>query len=59
MAEFFGRTQELDVIRAAVARAARERRPTAVVIEGAPEEPGHARHITGTSFPAGFEGGPS
>src|SRR5437016_3027815 len=36
MAEFFGRTQELDVIRAAVARAARERRPTAVVIEGAP-----------------------
>ena len=25
----------------------------------APEEPGHARHITGTSFPAGSEGGPS
>src|SRR5690242_14401779 len=36
MAEFFGRTKELDMIRAAVARAARERRPTAVVIDGAP-----------------------
>jgi DNA-binding CsgD family transcriptional regulator len=36
MAGFFGRTQELDEIHAAVARARREHRPTAVVIEGEP-----------------------
>ncbi len=36
MAEFFGRTDELEVIRAGVARARRERRPTAVVVDGEP-----------------------
>jgi DNA-binding CsgD family transcriptional regulator/tetratricopeptide (TPR) repeat protein len=36
MAEFFGRTHEIDLIRAAVARARRERRPTAVVVDGEP-----------------------
>src|SRR5438128_11817350 len=36
MAEFFGRTGELEVIRAVVARARRERRPTAVVVDGEP-----------------------
>src|SRR5437773_8321585 len=36
MAEFFGRTHELDVIHAVVARARRERRPTAVVVDGEP-----------------------
>jgi DNA-binding CsgD family transcriptional regulator/tetratricopeptide (TPR) repeat protein len=36
MAGFFGRTQELDEIRAAVARARREHRPTVVIIEGEP-----------------------
>src|SRR5438067_10951542 len=36
MAEFFGRTDELEVIRAVVARARRERRPTAVVVDGEP-----------------------
>ncbi len=36
MAEFFGRTDELEVIRAVVARARRERRPTAVVMDGEP-----------------------
>ena len=36
MAEFFGRAHELDVIHAVVARARRERRPTAVVVDGEP-----------------------
>jgi DNA-binding CsgD family transcriptional regulator len=36
MAQFFGRTHELDVIHAAVARARRDRRPTAVVVDGEP-----------------------
>src|SRR5881628_2553588 len=36
MAEFFGRTDELEVIRAVVARARRERHPTAVVVDGEP-----------------------
>jgi DNA-binding CsgD family transcriptional regulator len=36
MAEFFGRRHELDVIHASLARARRERRPTAVVIDGEP-----------------------
>lgn len=36
MAEFFGRTHEVDVIHASVARARRERRPTAVVVDGEP-----------------------
>src|SRR5947209_10634157 len=36
MAEFFGRTDELEAIRAVVARARRERRPTAVVVDGEP-----------------------
>src|SRR6266542_2860012 len=36
MAEFFGRTHELDVIHAVVARARRERHPTAVVVDGEP-----------------------
>src|ERR671931_516839 len=36
MAEFFGRTHELDVIHASLARARRERRPTAVVVDGEP-----------------------
>ena len=33
---FVGRTQELELVRAAVARAAGERRPTAVVVDGEP-----------------------
>jgi DNA-binding CsgD family transcriptional regulator len=33
---FFGRTHELEVVRAAVARAAVERQPTAVIVEGEP-----------------------
>src|SRR5436305_8744754 len=36
MAEFFGRTHELDVIHASLARARRERRPSAVVVDGEP-----------------------
>ena len=36
MAEFFGRTHELTVIHASLARARRERRPTAVVVDGEP-----------------------
>jgi DNA-binding NarL/FixJ family response regulator len=36
MAGFLGRPDELDVVRAAVARARRERRPTAVVVDGEP-----------------------
>lgn len=36
MAEFFGRTHELEVIHAVVVRARRERRPTAVVVDGEP-----------------------
>src|SRR5437773_2519283 len=33
---FFGRTHELEVVRAAVARAPEERRPTAVIVDGEP-----------------------
>jgi hypothetical protein len=33
---FFGRTHELEVVRSALARARRERRPTAVVVDGEP-----------------------
>src|SRR5438094_10298389 len=33
---FFGRTHELEVVRAAVARASEERRPTAVIVDGEP-----------------------
>src|SRR5438477_8642091 len=33
---FFGRTHELEVVRAAVARAPGERRPTAVIVDGEP-----------------------
>src|SRR5438445_771115 len=36
MAEFFGRPHELEVVAAALARAFRERRPTAVVVDGEP-----------------------
>jgi DNA-binding CsgD family transcriptional regulator/tetratricopeptide (TPR) repeat protein len=36
VAEFFGREHELDVIHGVVARARRERRPTAVVVDGEP-----------------------
>jgi DNA-binding CsgD family transcriptional regulator len=36
MAEFFGRAHELELIRGALARARRERRPTAVVVDGEP-----------------------
>ena len=36
MAGFFGRTHELEVVRAAVARAPAERRPTAVIVDGEP-----------------------
>jgi DNA-binding CsgD family transcriptional regulator len=36
MAEFFGRPHELELIREALARARRERRPTAVVVDGEP-----------------------
>src|SRR5918911_2192485 len=36
MAGFFGRTNELEALRAAVARAPGERRPTAVVVDGEP-----------------------
>ncbi len=36
MAGFFGRPHELEVVRVAVARARRERRPTAVVVDGEP-----------------------
>jgi DNA-binding CsgD family transcriptional regulator len=36
MAEFFGRQHELELIRAALARAGRERRPIAVVVDGEP-----------------------
>jgi predicted ATPase len=36
MAEFFGRPHELELIRGALARARRERRPTAVVVDGEP-----------------------
>lgn len=36
MAEFFGRTAELELIRAGAARARRERRPIAMVVEGEP-----------------------
>ena len=36
MAGFFGRTHELEVVRAALARAPGERRPTAVVVDGEP-----------------------
>jgi len=33
---FFGRTHELEVVRAAVARAPGEGRPTAVIVDGEP-----------------------
>src|SRR6058998_417292 len=36
MAEFFGRPHELELVREALARARRERRPTAVVVDGEP-----------------------
>jgi DNA-binding CsgD family transcriptional regulator len=36
MAGFFGRTHELEVVRAALARAPREQRPRAVVVDGEP-----------------------
>src|SRR5438034_3875108 len=36
MAGFFGRTHELEVVRAALARAPREQRPSAVVVDGEP-----------------------
>src|ERR1051325_1033051 len=36
MAEFFGRSHEVDLVRGALARARRERRPTAVVVDGEP-----------------------
>src|SRR6266568_1873217 len=36
MAEFFGRPHELELVRGALARARRERRPTAVVVDGEP-----------------------
>jgi predicted ATPase len=36
MAEFLGRPHELDVVRSTLARARRERRPTAVVVDGEP-----------------------
>ena len=36
MTGFFGRTHELEVVRAAVARAPGERRPTAVIVDGEP-----------------------
>src|SRR5919201_5935818 len=36
MAEFFGRTHELDLIHTSLARARRERGPTAVVVDGEP-----------------------
>jgi DNA-binding CsgD family transcriptional regulator len=36
MSGFFGRTHELEVVRAAVARAPIERRPTAVIVQGEP-----------------------
>jgi DNA-binding CsgD family transcriptional regulator len=36
MAEFFGRPHELEVVRGALARARRERRPIAVVVDGEP-----------------------
>lgn len=36
MAEFFGRPHELDAVRAVLARAVQERRPTAVVVDGEP-----------------------
>src|SRR5206468_8677515 len=36
MAGFFGRTHELEVIRAALARAPGEQRPSAVVVDGEP-----------------------
>jgi len=53
MAEFFGRTHELDVIHASLARARRERRPTAVVVDGEPGV-GKSRLIdeASRSFPA-------
>ena len=34
MAGFFGRTHELEVVRATLARAPGEQRPTAVVVDG-------------------------
>src|SRR2546426_7379988 len=36
MADFFGRPHELELVRGALARARRERRPTAVVVDGEP-----------------------
>src|SRR6266568_1467904 len=36
VAEFFGRPHELELVRGALARARRERRPTAVVVDGEP-----------------------
>ena len=36
MAGFFGRTHELEVVRAALARAPGEQRPSAVVVDGEP-----------------------
>ena len=36
MAGFFGRTHELEIVRAAVARAPTARRPTAVIVDGEP-----------------------
>src|SRR3954452_10985232 len=36
MAGFFGRTNELEVVRAALARPPGERRPTAVIVDGEP-----------------------
>ena len=36
MAGFFGRTHELEVVRAALARAPAEQRPSAVVVDGEP-----------------------
>src|SRR3954449_115894 len=36
MAEFFGRPNELKLVRGALARARRERRPTAVIVDGEP-----------------------
>src|ERR1044071_7921800 len=36
MAGFFGRTRELEVVRAALARAPRDQRPSAVIVDGEP-----------------------
>ena len=53
MVEFFGRTHELDAIHASLARARRERLPTAVVVDGEPGV-GKSRLIeeASRSFPA-------